>query len=64
MKTTLMVGDILYGFCGGYFGREAYGNKKIEGLGNGWVVARCTTSDQIYFYEGPHVNLLQYTEEN
>lgn len=36
----LRVGDVLDGFCGGYFGRDSYGAKRIEAAGADWVVAR------------------------
>jgi hypothetical protein len=36
----LRVGDILYGFCGGYFGRDSYKDKRVEAIGADWVVAR------------------------
>ena len=35
-----MLGQILYGFCNGYFGRDSYGEKRIEGIGVDWIVAR------------------------
>lgn len=34
------VGDILYGFCNGYFGIESYENKIVEAVGSDWIVAR------------------------
>lgn len=37
---NLMVGTALYGFCGGYFGRDSYGAKRVEALGADWVVVR------------------------
>lgn len=40
MLTPLRVGDILYGFCGGFFGRDSYDDKRIEAVGSDWVVAR------------------------
>jgi hypothetical protein len=36
----LRVGDVLYGFCGGAFGRDSYGTKRVEAIGADWVVAR------------------------
>lgn len=36
----LRVGDMLYGFCCGYFGRDSYEDKRVEGLGTDWIVAR------------------------
>jgi len=30
----------LYGYCDGYFGRDSYGEKRIEGYGSDWIVAR------------------------
>jgi len=34
------VGDVLYGFCGGRFGRDSYGKKVVEGVGEDWLVVR------------------------
>lgn len=36
----LRVGDTLYGFCGGAFGRDSYGDKRVEAIGADWVVVR------------------------
>ena len=36
----LRVGDVLFGFCGGFFGRDSYQDKRIEAIGADWVVAR------------------------
>lgn len=33
-------GDTLFGFCGGYFGRDSYGNKVVAAVGRDWVVVR------------------------
>lgn len=38
--TIVQPGSILYGFCGGCFGRDSYANKKVEAVGPDWVVAR------------------------
>lgn len=35
-----IVGEILYGFCNGYFGRDSYENKHVESFGKDWVVCR------------------------
>lgn len=34
------LGATLYGYCGGMFGRDSYGEKVVEGLGHDWCVAR------------------------
>lgn len=36
----LAVGDLLEGYCGGWFGRDWYGTKHVEAIGSDWVVAR------------------------
>ncbi|HDY66769.1 MAG TPA: hypothetical protein ENH85_03140 [Candidatus Scalindua sp.] len=36
----LQIGQILYGYCGGFFGRESYEDKRIEAIGFDWVVVR------------------------
>ena len=44
----LRVGDVLYGFCGGAFGRDAYGAKRVEAIGADWVVARKEGGTPLY----------------
>ena len=34
------IGRVIYGFCGGFFGRDSYSDKRIEAEGIDWVVAR------------------------
>lgn len=36
----IYVGTILDGYCNGYFGRDSYGEKKIEAVGADWIVVR------------------------
>ena len=36
----LKVGDILYGYCGGWFGRDSFEDKRIEAIGPDWVICR------------------------
>ena len=36
----LRVGAVLYGFCGGHFGRDSYEDKRIEAVGEDWIVCR------------------------
>jgi hypothetical protein len=35
----IMIGTLLYGYCGGYFG-DSYSTKRIEGFGSDWIVVR------------------------
>lgn len=58
-ETPLRIGDILYGFCGGYFGK-VYWDKRVEAIGNDWVVAREILSGEVCFYEGDPNKLLEY----
>ncbi len=37
---TLAVGTLLYGYCGGLFGRDSYDTKRVEAIGVDWVVVR------------------------
>lgn len=57
----LHVGAILYGFCGGAFGRDSYQNKRVEGIGVDWVVARETDSGAIVFTRSTPESLFCYT---
>jgi len=36
----IFIGQKLYGYCDGYFGRDSYETKRIEGFGIDWIVAR------------------------
>lgn len=38
--SPLRVGDMLYGFCHGAFGRDSYADKRVEAIGADWVVVR------------------------
>lgn len=49
----LQVGDTLYGFCGGHFGRDSYGEKYVEAIGPDWVVAR----ERIMFADSKYRNV-------
>lgn len=37
---SLQIGQKLYGYCGGVFGRDSYDNKHVEAVGIDWVVVR------------------------
>lgn len=65
---TLRVGQVLYGFCGGAFGRDSYGTKRVEAIGADWVVARelhtrADTRGTVWFYEGDPEELVEYTTD-
>ena len=64
----LKIGQMIYGYCGGIFGREfnAYKDKRVEAIGVDWVVLR-DEGGNIHFAEGDEVQQLEkYTtpEEN
>lgn len=42
------VGEMLYGFCNGYFGRDSYDKKRIEAVGADWIVCRDEYDDAIF----------------
>ena len=60
---AIMVGQELKGFCDGWFGRDAYGNKRVEAVGADWVVAR-NEDGQPVFASGKEVHfyLEQYAK--
>lgn len=41
-NTQLFRGQVLHGFCGGYFGRDAYECKTVKATGVDWIVVRDT----------------------
>ncbi len=48
----LMVGQMLYGYCAGYFGRDSYCDKRVEAVGADWVVVRCEDGSPNFAYTG------------
>lgn len=60
-STLIRVGAILFGYCGGYFGRDAYEDKRVEAVGADWVVAR-GDSGRVYFTNTRPEDLQEYLE--
>jgi hypothetical protein len=52
----LAIGTKLYGYCGGWFGRDAYDTKRIEAVGVDWVVARAWGGPGVFFASGKLVH--------
>jgi hypothetical protein len=63
VSKRIAVGTLLRGFCGGYFGRDSYGTKRVEAVGADWVVARVESTRAVVFYEGDPDVLVQYIAE-
>jgi hypothetical protein len=61
--TVLKVGTMLYGYCGGYFGRDSYEDKRIEAIGADYVVCR-DENGNVHFASGENIlsKLEEYTE--
>lgn len=36
----ILIGSVLYGYCGGVFGRDSYENKRVEAFGADWIICR------------------------
>lgn len=47
-ENRVQVGDTLYGFCGGAFGRDSYEDKRVEAVGKDWIVCR-DNQGQVHF---------------
>lgn len=64
MSQRLVVGQPLWGYCGGYFGRDHYGPCRVEAVGHDWVVVR-NEDGTMGFDSGDdvHERLLPYTTE-
>lgn len=63
MSEILRIGDVLEGYCGGYFGRDSYDDKRVEAIGSDWVVARTVSGyDEglAVFHLGSPEQLLEY----
>ena len=39
-EPMLAVGLVFKGYCQGYFGRDGYGDKRVEAFGADWIVVR------------------------
>ena len=39
-EPMLAVGLLFKGYCGGSFGRDGYGDKRVEAFGADWIVVR------------------------
>lgn len=48
------------GFCDGKFGRDGYGVKRVERIGDGWVILRYLSNGQPVMYTGAPSDLLAY----
>lgn len=57
----IRVGTVLYGYCGGRFGDSSW-DKRVEGVGADWVVAREIYTNNPVFYEGDPEDLEEYTK--
>lgn len=67
-KDQLKVGDVLYGYCNGHFGRDSYYDKTIEAIGPDWVVVRYddwsnSGRGTVGVYQGDLSVLLRYRNE-
>ena len=60
----ILIGTLLYGYCGGHFGRDSYETKRVEALGADWIVCR-DQYGQIHFASGENVleRLEEYTRK-
>lgn len=63
MAQSIRVGAVLYGFCGGCFGRDSYGDKRVEAIGADWVVAREEDGNRaVVFFTGDPSELEEYMD--
>lgn len=65
-SVPLRVGDMLYGYCGGAFGRDDYDDKRVEAIGADWVVARhgeWGMDEGPDFFHGDPESLCRYREK-
>lgn len=61
----LLPGDLLIGFCGGAFGRDAYFDKTVEAVGEDWIVIRDVDGrPEFASGEDIHSRLWEYCERN
>jgi len=60
-EPPLRVGDLLTGYCAGAFGRDSYGDKRVEAVGADWVVVREDGDPNLY--TGPPDYLVQFRKK-
>lgn len=55
---TLLVGDVLLGYCGGEFGRDSHSlAKRVEAVGSDWIVVREDShAGRVLIATGPDVH--------
>lgn len=58
----ILVGTLIYGYCGGEFGRDSYETKRVEAVGADWIVCR-DRDGVIHFASGETIiaDLERYT---
>lgn len=54
-RHRIVPGDVLHGYCGGYFGRDSYDDKRVEAVGADWIVAR-DSRGYVHFAHDPAVH--------
>ncbi len=60
---NIYVGQMLYGYCNGYFG-SSYGDKRIEAFGVDWMIAREDDGSVVYSLFDSLAEMEQMVEEN
>lgn len=60
MSAPLRVGAVLHGFCGGAFGRDVFGELRVEAIGADWVIVRDEGSGTPVFASGDPDRLVEY----
>lgn len=63
------IGDTLYGYCNGYFGRDSYGNKRVIAKGtergSNWMVVYDEWEGRLLFGSGfSHEDVESWREED
>lgn len=59
---ALQVGQMLYGYCRGVFGRDSYDDKRIEAVGFDWVVVRAENGTPNFACGSSDLEILQTDE--
>lgn len=62
--SALRVGDVLHGFCGGWFGRDSYSDKRVEAIGADWVVAREDDDEPVFMVGHPEILTIYRDKED
>jgi hypothetical protein len=62
---VIFIGQIIYGYCNGEWGRDSFHDKRIEAFGYDWIVAReIGTGKPDFVAFKDHATMLAFVAKN